>query len=319
LDGKEKPLSRAYATKIVRAGIRFFKWLRSNRRGYKAITPTWLATLKPPRTSIGEPQFKAVSFEEVCNMAQAPAAQLWEMRIRAAAVFMFLSGIRVGALVSLPLAAIDLESRTIKQWPSLGVRTKFGKHATTYLLDVPELNGVIEEWDQLVRSAVPDDGYWFAPFNTLEGGFANEVDSIGQYRYVRVRKDLRRWLESVELPYRSPHQFRHGHAVYALKQAQDVADLKAVSMNLMHSNLSITDGVYGIMSQRDISKRIQGLGKTLATQQFQNAPDIQAQLDRLERLMLLSLEKDGSPKLDSAQSVTEEVIYQPHLLLNSQN
>jgi site-specific recombinase XerD len=71
-------------------------------------------------------------------MAQAPATQLWEKRIRAAANFMFLSGIRVGALVTLPLAAVDLESRTIKQWPSLGVRTKFGKLATTYLLDVQE-------------------------------------------------------------------------------------------------------------------------------------------------------------------------------------
>ena len=188
LDGKDKPLSRAYMKKIVRAGIRLLKWLRSNRRGYKAITPTWLATLKPPRISVGEPMFKAVSFEEICNMAQAPANLLWEMRIRAAAVFMFLSGIRVGALVTLPLEAVDLSSRTVKQWPSLGVRTKFSKHATTYLLNIPELNGVIEDWDQLVRSSVPEDGYWFAPFNTLEGGFEIEVDSIGQYRRVRVQR-----------------------------------------------------------------------------------------------------------------------------------
>ena len=300
LDEKDKPLSRAYTTKIVRVGIRFFKWLRSNRRGYKAITPTWLATLKPPRTSACEPIFRAVSFEEICNMAQAPAKLLWEMRIRAAAVFMFLSGIRVGALVSLPLAAVDLDSRSVKQWPSLGVRTKFSKHATTYLLNVPELNSVIEDWDQLVRSTVPEDGYWFAPFNTLEGGFDIEVDSIGQYRHVRVHKDLKRWLESVGLPYRSPHQFRHGHAVYALTQAQDIADLKAVSMNLMHSNLSITDGVYGVISQQDISRRIQGLGKSMADQQFHDAKDLQAQLERLEQLMLLSLERSGSLQPDTS-------------------
>ena len=318
LDGKDMPLSRAYTTKIVRAGIRLFKWLRSNRRGYKAITPTWLASLKPPRTIIGEPIFKAVSFEEICNIAQAQANLLWEMRIRAAAVFMFLSGIRVGALVSLPLETVDLDSRTVKQWPSLGVRTKFGKHATTYLLDIPELNSVIEEWDQLVRSAVPEDGYWFAPFNTLEGGFDTEVDIIGQYRHVRVRKDLKRWLERVGLPYRSPHQFRHGHAVYALKQAQDVADLKAVSMNLMHSNLSITDGVYGIMSQQDISKRIQGLGKTLATEQFQNAQDMQAQLDRLEQLMLLSLERSNPGRLGASDVPVKVPNYQRDRLSDEQ-
>jgi len=56
---------------------------------------------------------------------------------------MFLSGICVGAPISLPLAAVDLDSRSVKQWPSLGVRTKLGKHATTYLLDVPELTLVV--------------------------------------------------------------------------------------------------------------------------------------------------------------------------------
>jgi len=301
LDGKDRPLSKAYMTKIVRVGIRFLKWLRSNRRGYKAITPTWLATLKPPRTSASQPKFRAVSFEEICNMAQATAKLLWEMRIRAAAVFMFLSGIRVGALVSLPLAAVDLDSRSVKQWPSKGVRTKFRKHATTYLLDIPELNGVINEWDQLVRSKVPENGYWFAPFNTLKGGFDIEVARIGQYRHVRVHKDMKRWLENVGLPYRSPHQFRHGHAVYALTQAQDIADLKAVSLNLMHSNLSITDGVYGVISQQDISRRIQGLGRSLSDQQFHDAKDLQDQLDRLEQLMLLSLERSGSLQPDISE------------------
>ena len=37
-------------------------------------------------------------------------------------------------------------------------------------------------------------------------------------------------------------------AVYALKKVKDVPALKAVSQNLIHSNLSITDGVYGIFS-----------------------------------------------------------------------
>jgi len=35
-------------------------------------------------------------------------------------------------------------------------------------------------------------------------------------------------------------------------------------MNLMHSNLSITDGVYGILSAADLGKRIAGLRVKLA-------------------------------------------------------
>jgi hypothetical protein len=41
---------------------------------------------------------------------------------------------RAGAFSTLPISAVDLSSRTIKQWPALGVKTKNGKSATTYLL-----------------------------------------------------------------------------------------------------------------------------------------------------------------------------------------
>jgi hypothetical protein len=64
----------------------------------------------------------------------------------------------------------------------------------------------------------------------------------------------------IGLPYHIPHKFRHGHAVYALKNAKDVPALKAVSQNLMHANLSNTDGVYGILSDGDIKKEIHALG-----------------------------------------------------------
>jgi len=62
------------------------------------------------------------------------------------------------------------------------------------------------------------------------------------------------------LPYHSAHKFRHGHAVYGIKNSKDIGDLKTVSMNLMHSNLSITDGVYGVLSTLEVSKRILELG-----------------------------------------------------------
>jgi hypothetical protein len=74
-----------------------------------------------------------------------------------------------------------------------------------------------------------------------------------------------KWLKKVYLPYHSPHKFRHGNAVYSIKLAKDIAALKAVSQNLMHSNLSITDGVYGILSQTDLREQIALLGQVTAT------------------------------------------------------
>ena len=66
----------------------------------------------------------------------------------------------------------------------------------------------------------------------------------------------------VDLPYHSPHKFRHGFAVYALKMAQDMGDFKAISQNMMHANLSITDGIYGMFSEDEVKNRITGLNNT---------------------------------------------------------
>lgn len=57
------------------------------------------------------------------------------------------------------------------------------------------------------------------------------------------------------------HKFRHGHAVYALSNAKDITALKAINPNMMHANLSVTDGVYGILAEKDVRKEILRLGQ----------------------------------------------------------
>lgn len=261
LDGKAKPLSRLYVLKVIGTARRFFSWLTRHRLGFsKIITPAWLDTLKPPTMTIEPIEHEAVTLEEVRAMAQAPALTTGERRIRAAAVFLFLSGIRIDAFVSLPLAAIDINVGSVKQWPGLGVRTKFKKRATTFLLPLPELLEVVATWDREVRALLPAEGLWFAPLSPETGEIDTTLRAIGEQRSHKARKDLKNWLERVGLPYHSPHKFRHGHAVYALKHSKDIGQFKAVSQNLMHSNLSITDGIYGMLSDLDVQQRIAALG-----------------------------------------------------------
>jgi hypothetical protein len=38
-----------------------------------------------------------------------------------------------------------------------------------------------------------------------------------------------------------------------------MSDMKAISQNLMHANISITDGIYGGLSDMDIKKQITSL------------------------------------------------------------
>jgi hypothetical protein len=61
---------------------------------------------------------------------------------------------------------------------------------------------------------------------------------------------------SYGLPYRSAHKSRHGHAVYGLQHAQTMADYKAVSMNLMHEDIKITDEIYAPILSNEIKDRI---------------------------------------------------------------
>jgi integrase len=59
----------------------------------------------------------------------------------------------------------------------------------------------------------------------------------------------------------SPHKFRHGHAVYSLKQANTITDLKAISQNLSHASIKTTDQIYSILSEDDVKERIAGFGQ----------------------------------------------------------
>ena len=103
------------------------------------------------------------------------------------------------------------------------------------------------------------DGFWFAPLSHEAGELDLEQIEVGEKRDQRARKDLEDWLSRVGLPYHSPHKFRHGFAVYAIKHAKNMSDMKAISQNLMHANISITDGIYGGLSENDLKNKINSL------------------------------------------------------------
>jgi len=273
-------LSPEYAKKIVRTAKNFFLWLRMNCSGYSALKDSWLATLKLQRMNDKTRNYKAVDIEQIKLLAQVRTTDLWEKRIQAAIIFMFLTGIRVGAFVSLNLESVDLEKRLVYQWSELGVKTEFGKRITTVVLDVPDLLEIVREWDRKVRLAIPNNGYWFAQISPMYGTLDSNYVKISKYRSSRVYKDLERWLELHGLPKFTPHQLRHGNAVYSLKMCKDVADLKAVSQNLGHSSLAVTDGVYGILPKEDVFERISSLGKG-TEDHLKNKTDIAEQLENI--------------------------------------
>jgi integrase len=130
------------------------------------------------------------------------------------------------------------------------------------------------------------------------GKIIPHAKQAGEHRSSIATRDLKRWLSRVGLPYHSPHKFRHGNAVYSLKQARNVPELKAISQNLMHSNLNITDGVYGILSDSDTKSFIAKLGNKSLADQLENIDTIKEILKQAVK------ELEGSRPSPSKRSET---------------
>lgn len=257
IDEKQIALSPVYMKKVLATARRFFSWLVDNQGGYKSIKIGWLSTLRVKRLSEIPKQRDAVSIEEILAISKASVRNIEEERIKAGVVFLFLSGQRIGAFVTTPLCAVDIGNRQIKQYPNLGVRTKNGKYAITHLLNIPELLIIVEVWDKKIREILPPNGLWFAPLSPETGKIDPTITNVGVHRETLFRKNLVAWLKRNNLKYHSPHKFRHGHVQYGLAHSKDHADYKAVSLNVMHSSIQITDQFYSNITDEEVKRRIE--------------------------------------------------------------
>jgi integrase len=264
LFGRKEPQTLAAATqkKIVATARRFFLWAKIyGHKKFTQLTMDWIETLHPVRSVHPSSEHIYVTLEEAVQLATFPVdpIDLALRRDQAAAAMLFLSGARGGAFTSLPIEAVDVKARHICQWPGLGVRTKNCKKATTFLLPIPELLDVVATWDDLVRSELPPSALWYASIFNRWGDQSLTSHAPIKTRNQMLTKRLRNLFSIAGLGYKSAHKFRHGHAVYGLQHAQTMADYKAVSMNLMHNDIKVTDSIYAPILSDEVKSRIDGL------------------------------------------------------------
>jgi len=202
---------------------------------------------------------------------------------------LFLSGARASAVATLPISAVDIPGKSLRQWPELGVATKNGKRATTFLLPIPELLSIAKTWDDVVRSKLPSTAPWYAPISVHWGGQSLDESEPGKNRHQALDKRLRKLFNLAGLPYKSAHKFRHGHAVYGLQHAQTMADYKAVSMNLMHEDIKITDEIYTPILSNEVQLRIGRLSRQPSDQPDPKLAEVLSHLSNAELAQLMRL------------------------------
>jgi integrase len=268
LEGREGSLDTTTLKKIIQTVKRFLTWLKMKYpQEFRELASDWIEELCPPRGTDVINEHVFVTIDEVRRLAtlEIPDDDLALRRDQAGVVLLFLSGMRAGAFGTLPIAAIDLPRREIKQWPSLGVETKNDKSATTFLLDIPDLLTVVEKWDAFIRPQLPATAMWYTPTVSQWGVQTLSADRPGANRNLAISKRLRRLFELAGLPYKSPHKFRHGHAVFGLQHAKTMADYQAVSTNLMHEDIRVTDSIYARLAHDEVRQRIAGLTASVKT------------------------------------------------------
>ena len=272
----------------------------------KSLPLIWIEALNPVPTVELPPKHEFITHEEILIIAQFEVApnNLRLKRAQAAACFLYASAARNGAFTSSPAKAIDLENLEYHQWPSHGVRTKNRVHKTTFLLNVPEILEPIKQWDKFINENLPPEALWFASLDTNTFGNKNSLSTstnFGKNRSKLLNNDLKYLCEMVDLPYKSAHKYRHGHAVFALLNAKTMAQYKAISQNFMHKDIRVTDTEYAWFNDDEIKNQIMNLT-------FNSNRNNSDTLDKELEIFLNSLSKGG---------LTEAINYAAKLLANS--
>jgi integrase len=245
---RHKNFAQESQKKMVETARAFLRWAKLyHAKQFVSLPAYWVEDLTPVRAQ-RKSISKYVRLEEVLKIGHKTPGQdnlaLW--RDQAMACLLFLSGARAGAAVTLPIRAVHLNDPNpyIEQKTELGVHTKMSKSATTYLHQIPELLDFVRGWDEFARANFPQHHLWYAPIQQRWGDQSTAILAPGKYRSGALGKRLRLLSRLFDLPHRSPHQYRHGYAVYGLERCKTMAEYHALSRNMMHDNIAITDQIY---------------------------------------------------------------------------
>lgn len=185
-----------------------------------------------------------------------------DLRDKALISFAALSGIRANALTSLPKVCFDPETLIIYQDPKQGVHTKFSKLilSTLFKFDEKMVQSVLDWFNHLTaKNFNPYDPLF--PRNKVKKGGDNlsfkesdEVEPCFWKGTGSMREIFKKRFKAANLPYYSPHTFRHLTIHLAFKNCKNGEQIKAVSQNFGHENISTTIGSYANHQPDELSK-----------------------------------------------------------------
>lgn len=254
----------------------FFKWL-AYQPGYKSkinLTDTEYLKLskEKARKATSKTKEHYPTFEQIQKVIKSiEIKNELDIRDRALVAFTLLSGMRVSAIISLPIGSFCEDTFQIDQDPNKGVRTKFSKTIRSYLFRFDnEMVEYVLEWVRYLKSE--------KLFGNADPIFpANKIELIGDAKvFSSITVEPRFWQSSTsireifkerfrkaEVEFFSPHCFRHLAVRLATAKCSNGQELKAISQNFGHENLGTTIQSYGSINNVDV-------GRVISNMNFEN-------------------------------------------------
>ena len=171
-----------------------------------------------------------------------------DKRDRALIVFMLISGARIGAIITSKIDSLDIKRMVYKQDPLEDVATKRSKYIVTKLLMFKkEYFEIIKNWVSYLKSEYnfSDEDPLFPNIKNYAGGIT--VDKKFTLTENSVNKMLEKRCKQAGIPKYHPHTFRHFSTYCCNERAFNGIQLKALSQNMGHENISTTLEKYANM------------------------------------------------------------------------
>ena len=250
----------------------FFKWL-SMQAGYKkritAGDVVYLSLQEKDKRSLQSCKVKDYPTCEQIHalLAAMPSNSVIEKRNRAIIAFVFCTGVRDGALITLKLKHINTHKKRVIQDPK-EVKTKFSKTINTRFYPVgDDVHEIVMEWVRFLREDMlyGDTDPLFPKekqvYDASEGFQSGHLSREHWASASPVRILFKQAFESVGMKYYSPHRFRDTLAALGRDLCISTSHQLAWARNMGHENPATTFGVYGYQSPEEQFEVIARLGE----------------------------------------------------------
>ncbi len=248
----------------------FFIWL-STIKGQK-VDQEPIARLTPPKRLVmsvrTQPDRPAPTPEEVRKMLTATGEEtVLQRRNRALIAFVYLTGMRVGAVISVRCKHIKVTERLVDQH-AREVNTKFGKNMLTSWFPVgDDVEKIVAAWvkERLESGAAPDAPLFPAQPRQRLPGEKTQDKEIFWETSGPVREVFRVACQNAGIDFINPHSIRHTLMQQGLDHCATWLELKAWSQNLGHEKLETSVIHYGKIDTNRQNALMQGLVRTDVT------------------------------------------------------